>query len=82
MQIVKCKSQKVLKSNPLLGGAWGGLFGLKTKDKSTKTKVEEKRREGERRKAKVKSRSEAKIPTETKFSNIINVSWISIGLRV
>jgi len=33
MQIANCKIQKVLKSNPLLGGAWGGLFGLKTKVK-------------------------------------------------
>ena len=31
MQIVKCKSQKVLKSNPLLGGARGGLIWVKDK---------------------------------------------------
>ncbi|MDO9341817.1 MAG: hypothetical protein Q7T72_15015, partial [Bacteroidales bacterium] len=45
------------------------------KDKSGR----EEKEKGERRKSKVEVKQ--KIPTETKFSNIINVSWISTGLR-
>ena len=56
IQIAKCKMQKLLKSNPLLGGARGGFLWVKDK------RQKEKDKSGRKEKEKVKMQN-AKVCT-------------------